>query len=176
MELRELREGELNRELFKDFDRFQEVKECWRKENGAWVVKENPFTEQWKDEDYEVLVKCLKNTIRTGGVVFGCFLNGKLKGFTSVEGTPFGKENQYLDLSSLHVSRDLRGQKAGSRLFKLVAEWAGKHGARKLYISSHSSVETQAFYKAMGCAEAREYDKEHVDREPCDCQLEYVLE
>ena len=176
MEFRELKAEELNRELFKDFDRFQEVKECWRKEKDAWVIKENPFTEQWRDEDYEVLVQCLKNTVNTGGVVFGCFLEGKLKGFASVESTPFGKENQYLDLSSLHVSKDLRGQKAGSRLFHLAAQWAGQQGAGKLYISSHSSVETQAFYKSMGCVEAGEYHREHVEKEPCDCQLEYGLE
>lgn len=176
MEFRELKEEELRKGLFKDFDRFQEVKECWRKEEGIWVIKQNPFTEQWTDEDYEELVKCLKNTLRTGGVVFGCFSDGKLKGFASVEGAPLGKEKQYLDLSSLHVSRDLRGQKAGSRLFQSAAQWARMQGAKKLYISSHSSVETQAFYKSIGCVEAREYDEEHVRREPCDCQLEYGLE
>ncbi len=175
MEYRTLKEDEIKRELFKDFDRFQEVKECWRKVNGTWVVKKNPFTEQWLNEDYEILVKCLRNTVCTGGVVIGAFLNGKLKGFASVEGTPLGKENQYLDLTSLHVSRDMRGQKAGSRLFKMAAEWARMKGACKLYISSHSSVETQAFYKAVGCVEAKEYDREYTEREPYDCQLEYVL-
>ena len=176
MEFRELKEEELNRELFKNFDRFQEVKKCWRKEKGDWVIKENPFIEQWKDEDYEVLVKCLKNTVTTGGVVFGCFLEGKLKGFASVERAPLGRENQYIDLSSLHVSSDLRGRKAGSRLFQLAAQWARMEGAGKLYISSHSSVETQGFYKSMGCVEAKEYHREHVEREPFDCQLEYGLE
>lgn len=38
-----------------------------------------------------------------------------------------------------------------------------------------SFVESQAFYKAMGCREAEEYNKEHVEIEPCDCQLEFVL-
>ncbi|MCI8896985.1 MAG: hypothetical protein HFI61_04170, partial [Lachnospiraceae bacterium] len=35
------------------------------------------------------------------------------------------------------------------------------------------AVETQAFYRAMGCVEAQEYNKEHVEKEPYDCQLEY---
>ena len=47
--------------------------------------------------------------------------------------------------------------------------------AEKLYISSHSAVETQAFYRAVGCREAQEYNAEHVEQEPFDCQLEYVL-
>ena len=44
-----------------------------------------------------------------------------------------------------------------------------------LYISAHSAVESQAFYKKMGCVEAEEYDPAHTAAEPCDCQLEYLL-
>lgn len=32
----------------------------------------------------------------------------------------------------------------------------------KLYISAHSAVESQLFYKAMGCTEAQVYNQEHV--------------
>ena len=46
---------------------------------------------------------------------------------------------------------------------------------KKLYISAHSAVESQAFYKKMGCVEAEEYDPAHTAAEPCDCQLEYLL-
>lgn len=42
-------------------------------------------------------------------------------------------------------------------------------------MSTHSSEETQAFYKAMGCMEAVEYNEKLVSEEPCDCQLEYCL-
>ena len=50
-------------------------------------------------------------------------------------------------------------------------------GRKPLYISAHSSVESQAFYKApMGCVEAREYQAFHVEKEPCDCQLERPLD
>lgn len=45
-------------------------------------------------------------------------------------------------------------------------------GEEIIYISAHSSVESQAFYKAMGCVEAEEYSIKHVEKEPCDCQLE----
>jgi len=43
-------------------------------------------------------------------------------------------------------------------------------GAQSLYISAHSSQESQAFYKVMGCAESVEYNTKLVDEEPCDCQ------
>lgn len=176
MEYRELKESELKKELFCQFNRYQEVNECMRKINGIWSAVKNPFTEQWKDEDYDVLIRCLKITIHTGGVVFGAFHHGELKGFASVEGVPIGKHKNYLDLSNIHVSFDVRGKRTGRRLFHMASEWARLKGAEKLYISAHSSVETQAFYRAMGCVEAKEYDEDHVTREPYDCQLEYVLE
>ena len=87
----------------------------------------------------------------------------------------FGGDQGYLDLSSLHVSEDVRGRGIGTELFRRAAGWARQAGARKLYVSAHSAVETQAFYRAMGCVEAQEYDMRHVEREPFDCQLECEL-
>ena len=170
---RELSESELDRELFRDFVRHQVVRDCWRKCNGQWTVRPDPFVDDWTEEDYRILVDCLKNTVRTGGFVYGAFVDGVLKGFTSVEAELFGGDNRYLDLSCIHVSEDMRGRKIGQTLFRAAADWAAQKGAGKLYISAHSAVETQAFYQAMGCVEAQEYNQEHVEKEPYDCQLEY---
>ena len=170
-----LREQEIDRALFRFFIRRQVVTECLRQENGDWVVRPDPFIDDWSEEDYRFLIDCLRNTVRTGGFVYGAFLDGKLKGFTSVESGFFGGENRYLDLTSLHVSEDLRREGIGKALFLAAAEWARKQGAKKLYISAHSAVESQAFYRAMGCVEAAEYNPHHVTEEPYDCQMEYVL-
>ena len=172
MEYRELAAEEICRELFRDFIRRQEVVKCYRKEKGEWVIRDDPFIDDWSEEDYGFLVKCLKNTSETGGLVYGAFCGGKLKGFASVEAELFGGEEKYLDLSSIHVSADMRGHGIGKKLFLAASSWAGKHGGKKLYISAHSAVETQAFYKAMGCTEAKVYNREHAEREPFDCQLE----
>ena len=169
---RPLGKEELAPELFRCFDRFQVVERCWRKEQGQWVVKDIAFTERWSDEDYQTLCGCLRNTLDTGGQVCGAFVEGKLKGFSSVEGGLLGSRQQYADLSSLHVSADCRSQGLGRRLFQLAARFARRKGAKALYISAHSSVESQAFYKAMGCVEAEEPIPAHVLAEPCDCQLE----
>ena len=59
--------------------------------------------------------------------------------------------------------------------FTNIKEWAKQKGAKKLYISAHSAVESQAFYKSMGCVEAEVYNKKHVEDEPYDCQLECDL-
>lgn len=175
MEYRELLTNEIDRQLFKGFERHQKVTQCWRKVNGKWIIKNIPFTDQWNEEEYNELIECLKNTLKTDGIIYGAFSENTLKGFVSVENGFFGKNMEYLDLSSIHVSEDMRGQGIGKRLFKMAAQWAKAHGAKKLYISAHSSVESQAFYKAMGCTEALEYNQKHVEKEPCDCQLEYVL-
>ena len=175
VQYRTLRENELCRELFGGFIRHQVVTKCWRREKGEWVIREDPFIDDWTEADYRTLISCLKNTVSTGGVVYGAFIAGMLKGFASVEPDFMGKEGQYLDLSSIHVSEDARGAGIGKALFLMAKEWARARGAKKLYISAHSAVETQAFYRSMGCVEALEYDRRHVDREPFDCQMECVL-
>lgn len=166
---------ELNRELFQDFIRHQNVTKCWRYEKDTWVIKEVPFIDDWTETDYQTLISCLKNTIATGGFVYAAFCNGKLKGFVSVEAILFGGEHKYLDLTSIHVSEDMRGKGIGRTLFLAAKEWAREKGARKLYISAHSAVESQAFYKAMGCIEAAVYHPGHTEEEPYDCQLECKL-
>ena len=175
VQYRTLRENELCRELFGGFIRHQVVTKCWRREKGEWVILEDPFIDDWTEADYRTLISCLKNTVSTGGVVYGAFIAGTLKGVASVEPDFMGKEGQYLDLSSIHVSEDARGTGIGRALFLMAKEWARARGAKKLYISAHSAVETQAFYRSMGCVEALEYDRRHVDREPFDCQMECVL-
>lgn len=172
---RDLKAEELCRELFQDFVRHQTVTKCWRKEQGQWLVKDAPFIDDWTEEEYQVLISCLRHTVESGGLVCGAFCDGGLKGFVSVEPGLFGGEHKYLDLSSIHVSEDMRCEGIGRQLFAMAKEWAKNHGAAKLYISAHSAVETQAFYKKMGCVEAVLYHQGHVEREPYDCQLECRL-
>lgn len=172
---RALNENDICRDLFRQFIRRQKVVKCWRKEGGTWVIRDDPFIDDWSEEDYQILVSCLKNTTATGGLVCGFFRDNILKGFVSVESSLFGTREKYLDLTSLHVSKDLRGNGIGKTLFLKACRWAKEHGAEKLYISAHSAAETQAFYRAMGCVEAQEYNQKHVEAEPFDCQLEYSL-
>ncbi|MDY4490312.1 MAG: GNAT family N-acetyltransferase [Candidatus Faecousia sp.] len=170
--IRKLTLEEISEELFSGFHRHQQVTKCWRKRDGNWVIVDNPFVEEWTKKDYRFLVECLCHTVAAGGVVYGYFESGVLKGFASVEPEPFGSRGQYLELSSLHVSEELRGRGIGRALLSHARQWAGAKGAEKLYISAHSSVESQAFYRAVGCREAEEYSRPHVEKEPCDCQLE----
>lgn len=175
IQYRILKTDEIGRDLFRDFIRRQIVTDCWRKENETWVIKSDPFIDDWSENDYQTLAGCLKNTITAGGFVYAAFSDGMLKGFVSVEPELFGGSQKYMDLSSIHVSLDLRGHGIGRSLFAAAREWAKSRGAKKLYISAHSAVESQSFYKAMGCCEAQVYNQKHVEAEPYDCQLECRL-
>ncbi len=171
-EYRLLTGADLTPDLFREFSRRQEVTRVWRKIDGAWVIVPNVFTEDWGQREFEIACWCLKNTVNTGGFVCGAFAGGLLKGICSVESTPLGSRGQYREMTCLHVSDGFRGHGMGRKLFGIAKRFAKELGGEKLYISSHSSVESQAFYKAMGCREAEEYSPEHVAREPLDCQIE----
>lgn len=172
---RKLEAEEIKKELFAGFERYQEVKRCWRKEDGQWLLKDIAFTEDWGEEEYAFLVECLQDTIKGGGVVLAAFAGDTLAGFASVEGEIFSGDHRYIQLSGLHTSYPKRGQGIGKTLLAMAGEAARSLGAKKLYISTHSSEESQRFYRGQGCVEAAEYCSWLVEKEPCDCQLELVL-
>ncbi len=173
MEYRNIKPEELTPALFEGFHRRQEVTQVWRKEDGNWVICLAPrVIEDWGKKQHEFICWCLKNTLADGGLVAGAFLDGKLKGIISVEAAPLGSRGQYREVPFLQVSQEVRGRGIGRRLFDLAKDFAAEQGAEKLYISSQPAVESQAFYAAMGCVEAKEYSAVHVEREPWDCQIE----
>ena len=172
---KELTVDDVDISTFACFDRTQKVTKCWRKTDGEWVIKDVAFVDKWSDEDYKRCVEYLRNLIKSNGYAVGAFLDVKLKGFASVDPAIFGTNAKYMNLSNIHISQDARRMGIGKELFALTKKWAKEHGAEKLYISAHSAVESQAFYKSMGCVEAVEYNKELAEKEPCDCQLECVL-
>lgn len=172
---RHLIDNEITVSLFKPFNRYQKVEQCWRIEDGKWILKDISFVEDWGSSEKSFLVDCLKKTVHTKGVVWGAFEKDLLVGFASVENEPFGTKERYLQLSSLHVSNEFRGLGIGKVLFNMIAQSSLNMGAQKLYISAHSSKQSQAFYKSVGCVEAKEINKIFVEKEPCDCQLEYNL-
>ncbi|KQO14698.1 GNAT family N-acetyltransferase [Paenibacillus sp. Leaf72] len=75
----------------------------------------------------------------------------------------------------IHVSYEHRSKGIGKKLFERCADKARAMGARKLYISAHSSEESQLFYTNVGCIDAVEIDKKLAEYEPYDRQMEYVL-
>ena len=125
------------------------------------------------------LVTLLGDFVKTAiAMVIGFLLqgeNGMLVGLASLARTPFGSRNQYVRLTGMHVSRDHRGMGIGTGLFHLVKDVAEGWGAEKIYISTQSSKETQAFYAAMGCVDAQETNLQAAQSGPLDRQLECAL-
>ena len=163
-------------ENFSKFNRYQEIKRCWRKENEKWLLKDIAFTQQWNNEQKAEKVDGLLRCIQQGGVVIGAFADNSIIGFSSILYGLFGSDNEYIQLEMLHVSYEFRGRGIGKELFQKICGYAKKLGAIKLYISAHSAEETQAFYKSVGCIEAVEVNQRLYEDEPFDCHLEYILQ
>ena len=171
--LRELPPSGIDRALFNAFIRRQEVVYCLRESEGKLVPQLHPFIDDWTEDDYRALIGELIAVASSGGLVLGAFSGNLLKGFAAADGRLMS--GGYADLLELYVSADMRGKGIGRMLFSAAAVWARGKGAKKLYISAHSAVESQAFYKSMGCVRASKVSAAHVAKEPFDIQLEYVL-
>ena len=87
----------------------------------------------------------------------------------------FGSKKQYSELVLFHVSQPFRRKGIGAKLFRAICREARLLGAEKLYISAHSSKESQAAYRKLGCINAREINRAIADNEPFDVQMEYIL-
>lgn len=175
IQVRELNIHDINNNLLEYFNRYQEVTKALRVENGKKVIKDIRFIELWDDNKKQEVIKEFRETLLSNGTLFGAFEGIKLVGFASLSGFRLGENKEYIQLLQLHVSNDFRGKGIGQMLFNSCTEKASRLGARKLYISAHSAVETQSFYTRVGCVDARWLYKEQVELEPYDCQLEYEL-
>ena len=175
--IRELTPDDLHPDLLLHFNRYQEVKRCLRKENDGWVLKDICFSEQWdKTLKEEIVAADFSHCLNSGGNVWGAFNQSKeLIAFASLSSRFFGNDNEYLQLTQIHTSYEYRNKGVGKALFKVIAQKAKDSGAKKLYISTHSSEESQMFYSSIGCVDALEINKELAELEPCDRQMEFVL-
>jgi len=98
--------------------------------------------------------------------VYAAFRGDQVVGYASWD-RYWGKEREYAVLGRLFVSHDCRRMGLGRQLLGLCAGAARAEGAQKLYISTEPAVETQEFYKSMGCAVAQKLygPKRDVPRE-----------
>jgi len=166
---------DLSVSMFDHFNRHQEIRWCWQKKNGNWVLDNMPGIVEWNKDDIASLVDRLRITLGSSGIMLGAFIGPYLIGFTSIEIESFGTYYEYLRLSNLHVSYEHRRKGVGKRLFQMACRTAKGLGAQKLYISAPPCEETQAFFRSMRCAEAKIYHRELVAAEPLSCQLECEL-
>lgn len=177
MRIREIGLKQLHRDLLAGFDRTQAVEQVWRVIDGRKEIVPCSFVESWNTKALqEIALVDFRKIIEGGGRVFLAYEGKNLLGFAALKGERLGLKGEYLQLEQMQVSNNQRGRGIGRALFDCCVQIAKVMGAEKLYISAHSSVETQAFYQKMGCVEAEWLFDEQVGREPYDVQMEFVIE
>jgi GNAT superfamily N-acetyltransferase len=81
-----------------------------------------------------------------------------------------------LDLTFIHVTRELRGSGLGGELFDRSVALARERGAERMYISASDSRATVDFYLRRGMRLASPPDPRLHEIGPRDIHLELVLE
>lgn len=170
-----LEKEDLRPNLLDSFNRYQETNQVWYVEEKHFQVKADSFIDDWDNAKKVQVIQSLEQCLLAGGVVIGAFVENKLVGFANIEGSLFGRKKEYVELPYIHVSNEYRGLKIGRNLFELACQNAKNLGAKKLYIAAHPSIETQHFYKSVGCTYAVEINLEILAKEPLDIQMEKVL-
>ena len=158
-----------------DFVRHQTVTECWRKIVNDWKLVPNVYEENWSQEKCWEIAEEVVHNINLDQTGFGAFDGERLIGFATVSHRIFGVTARYVQLVCFQISEEYRRQGIGRKLFSMVCEEARRLGADKLYISAHSSKESQAAYRALGCTPAEEVNEKLAAEEPFDVQMEYRL-
>ena len=157
------------------FVRHQTVTACWRKTDNDWKLVPNVYEENWLLEQRRKIAEDVVHHINLDQTGFGAFDGERIIGFATVSHRMFGAAASYVQLVCFQISENYRRQGVGRKLFSLACEEARRLGADKLYISAHSSKESQAAYRALGCTPAEEINEELAAAEPFDIQMEYRL-
>ena len=151
------------------FDRFQEVQNVWRMENGRLVLKFRPFTETWSIERRREKAA----EILSGRTIAFCAFDGDAVVGEIMLNPELHDDRLIID--SFHVSRAYRRHGIGRRLVETAADYARGRGASALYASCCSAEETIGFYKAMGFRLSEHPIPSRVEEEPFDLQMECSL-
>ena len=157
------------------FVRRQTVTECWRKISNDWQLVPNVYEENWSQAQCREIAEDVAHHINLDQTGFGAFDGERIIGFATVSHRIFGAAARYVQLVCFQISEEYRRQGIGRKLFSLACEEARRLGADKLYISAHSSKESQAAYRALGCTPAEEVNEGLAAAEPFDVQMEYRL-
>lgn len=174
MNIRELERDEVH-DLW-SIDRAEVVDEVYRHERGQLVRQaERHDTAGWPpgepERDEVTLLDCFDH----GGTFYGAFEGETLIGAAVLEGRFIGRSQDQLQLKFLHVGRAHRRVGLGRTLFEKVVTRACRLGARRLYISSTSSVSSVDFYLGRGCRVTDDVDAELFALEPEDIHLELEI-
>ena len=166
-EIKQVNRSNFTENSMDSFDRYQEVQNVFRMENGRLVLKKQPFTETWSPERRRE--KAIE--ILSGKYITYCAFDGDTV-VGEIMLIPELNENRLI-IDSFHISRDYRRHGIGRRLIETACGYAKSRGAAALYASCCSAEETIRFYSAMGFETSRHPIPSCVADEPFDIQMEY---
>ena len=147
------------------YERRQEVKRVYRKQDGAYVLIEQPYVEDW---DLARRRQVARNIQGADYITYIAREDNAVVGFIGLIRKPVG-DRMILDM--MQVSARCRGMRIGRKLFEIGKQEALKAGAKELYISACSSEETIAFYRAMGAEITDKPIRQIAEDEPFDVQM-----
>jgi ribosomal protein S18 acetylase RimI-like enzyme len=140
---------DLKEYLLDPFNRYQKINNYWKKNNdGVWILVnrndlinrfENTYDvydDDWDKNEKVKIINKLRDSIEGGGFVVGAYFNNNLIAFANLLGGFFGRNNEYIRLTMLHVSNEYRNMGIGKELFRICVEKAKTAGAEKIYISA----------------------------------------
>lgn len=172
---RQLTLNDIPDDFLAQYSRYQETNQIIVYQEGQLSQRDLHYVDDWNADQLVEVAQELRECIQNGGFVLGAFQDETCIGFSCVEPGFWGSRSQYRELSMCQVSHEMRGKGIGRELFNRTRDVARSQGVEKFYISAHPAVETQGFYRSVGCVLAEEVNPEIVAREPYDIQLELTL-
>ncbi|MEY8328984.1 GNAT family N-acetyltransferase [Lachnospiraceae bacterium 48-33] len=173
-QLKNLSVDYINSNMLLNFHHNQIINNKYVNINNKWEVTYANEVRVWNKEKRIWISEYLRQQIQRGGFVIGAFNMDLFVGFCCIDGYLYGKTAKYANLIMLFVDDEWKRKGIGKALFKEICKYAKKNNAKKLFISAIPSVETIAFYFAMGCIDAKEIITDYIDTKN-DRYLEYLL-
>ena len=175
MEIKQLCLSDINTHMLDKFNRYQEVKKCWKRNGDKYELYDNSYIRKWEESNKQSAIDSFAWCINHGGYVVAAFIEQNIIGFANIDAELFGSNKQYALMGVMHVSFEYRNRGIGKRLFFVICELAKTLYAKKVYISAGSSEDTMAFYWQMGCVDAIEINQTLAKNEPHTIHLEFNL-
>ena len=159
-----------------EFDRSEVIEQRYELEDGAFVLIEDHIeVPRWSQAYYDARLPRLLASLDHDGAGWSVFEAERLVAIAVLDGRWMRAHRDTLDLTFIHVTRELRGTGIGGQLFDRSVALARERGAKRMYVSASDSRATVDFYRRRGLGVADPPDPALLALEPTDIHLELEL-
>jgi len=157
-----------------EIDRYEIVEDIYYLREGKLVL-EKEYYEIKGFDNMENRIKNLTEIFDNGGFLYGAFHSEKLVGLGSLRNKLIGKNNDIIQLSTMHVSANYRKRGIATTIFSALKGKAIEFGGKKMYVTATPSKNTVHFYMGVGFKVTDEPIPELLEQEPDDIHMEIKL-